>query len=51
MREFMEVFIFSGHTFDILVDIFDYAGECSHVLFCKRHAQVVADEVVPGLKH
>lgn len=51
LREFMEVLIFSRHTFDILVDIFDYAGECGHVLFCKRHAQIVADEVVPGLKH
>lgn len=35
-------------TFDILVHILDDAGECSHMLLCERHAQVVADEIVPG---
>lgn len=38
---------FAKHTFDILVHIFDDAGKCRHVLLCERHAQVVADEVVP----
>lgn len=38
-------------TFDVLVHILDDAGECGHMLLCQRHAQVVADEIVPGFQH
>lgn len=38
-------------TFDILVHILDDAGERSHMLLGERHAQVVADEIVPGFQH
>lgn len=43
--------LFVKRTFDILVHIFDDAGKRRHVLLCERHAQVVADEVVPRLQH
>ena len=38
-------------TFNIFVHIFDDAGQGGHVLLVERHAQVVADEVVPRLEH
>lgn len=38
-------------TFDVLVHIFDDAGERSHMLLCERNTQVVADEIVPGFQH
>lgn len=39
------------HTFDIFIHVFDDAGKRRHVLLCKRDADVVANEVVPGLQH
>lgn len=38
-------------TFYIFVHILDDAGQRGHVLLRQGHAQIVADEVVPGLEH
>lgn len=50
---YIHVYIHKTHTLtlNIFVHIFDDTGQSGHVLLGEGHAQIVADEIVPGLQH